>query len=73
MHDPKNFPDPDQFIPDRFMRNEVFKNDVRVCRFSLGLRNCIGKLLAIEEYFIFASNMVKSFRLVRFAPEVKLL
>ena len=65
MHNPSNFPEPQKFIPDRFIKNGAFENDVKVCGFSLGLRNCIGKQLAIEEYFIFASNMVKAFRLER--------
>jgi len=65
MHDPKNFVEPEKFIPDRFVKNGIFVNDVKVCGFSLGLRNCIGKQLAIEEYFIFASNMVNSFRIER--------
>jgi len=70
MHDPKNFQEPEKFIPDRFVKNGIFVNDVKVCGFSLGLRNCIGKQLAIEEYFVFASNMVNSFRIVRTAGDI---
>ena len=43
MRDPKNFANPSKFIPDRFMKDGQFENDPKVCGFSVGLRNCIGK------------------------------
>ena len=61
MHNPEIFPDPQNFIPDRFIKNGEFVNDVRVCVFSLGLRNCVGKQLAISEYFIFSVDIIKTF------------
>ena len=66
MHDPKNFEEPDRFIPDRFYKNGEFVNDIRVVTFSLGLRNCIGKQIAIDEYFVFATNIIRDFQLSRF-------
>ena len=67
MHDPKNFSEPSKFIPDRFIdENGEFVNDPKVCGFSVGLRNCIGKSLAIEEYFVFATSMVENFEIKRF-------
>ena len=68
MHDPKNFDEPDRFIPDRFYKNGQFVNDIRVVTFSIGLRNCIGKQIAIDEYFVFATNIIRDFRLSRFGP-----
>jgi len=65
MNDPKNFENPSKFIPDRFIKDGQFENDPKVCGFSVGLRNCIGKSLAIEEYFAFATTMVENFRLIR--------
>ncbi|CAG5091548.1 Oidioi.mRNA.OKI2018_I69.PAR.g13123.t1.cds [Oikopleura dioica] len=62
---PENFPEPEKFIPDRFMKNGEYVHDLRVCSFSVGLRYCIGKQIAIEEQFIFATNIVREFRLVR--------
>ena len=53
MNNPKYFKDPERFIPDRFVKNGKFEKDIRVCPFSLGLRNCIGKQLARSEYFKF--------------------
>ena len=67
MADPASFPEPSKFIPDRFYKDGEFVNDMRVCTFSIGMRNCIGKQLAIEEYFIVATNIIKDFRLIRCA------
>ncbi|CAG5085168.1 Oidioi.mRNA.OKI2018_I69.PAR.g10827.t1.cds [Oikopleura dioica] len=68
MHDPKNFREPSKFIPDRFIdENGEFVNDPKVCGFSVGLRNCIGKSLAIEEYFVFATTLVENFEIKRLA------
>ena len=66
MRDEKNFYEPDKFIPDRFFKNGEFVNDIKVVSFSIGLRNCIGKQIAVDEYFIFATSIVRDFRLSRF-------
>ena len=65
MADPASFPEPSKFIPDRFYKDGEFVNDMRVCSFSIGLRNCIGKQIAIEEYFIFATNIIRELRIIR--------
>ena len=62
MHDPANFDSPDQFNPSRF--NGRFVRDPRVCIFSTGLRNCIGKKLAQVEFFSFAAHIIHRFQLV---------
>ncbi|CBY23488.1 unnamed protein product [Oikopleura dioica] len=72
MRDPKNFDNPSKFIPDRFIKDGRFENDPKVCGFSVGLRNCIGKSLAIEEYFAFATAMVENFRIKRVAGNMDL-
>ena len=61
MHNPKNFENPNLFKPDRFLVDGKFVHDVRVCPFSVGLRNCIGKQLASEEYFYFAAQIIRNF------------
>jgi len=49
MHSPENFENPEKFNPERFLdENGRFETDVRVCPFSVGLRNCMGKQLAQE-------------------------
>ena len=66
MHDPKNFPNPDEFIPDRFIKDGQFVNNPKVCSFSVGLRDCIGKTLAQDEYFAFATTIVENFEILRY-------
>ena len=65
MHDPANFDSPHQFNPSHFIDdNGRFVRDPRVCIFSTGLRNCIGKKLAQVEFFSFAAHIIHRFRLV---------
>jgi len=67
MHDTKNFVEPGKFIPDRFIKNGEFVNNPKVCGFSVGLRDCIGKTLAQDEYFAFATTIVENFKINRIA------
>ena len=64
MHNPENFRNPENFDPERFLdENGRFQTDVRVCPFSVGLRNCIGKQLANEQYFMFAAEIIRTFKI----------
>merc|ERR1719378_817011 len=63
MHDPENFDDPLIFKPERFVKNGNFEGDVRVCVFSTGLRNCVGKQLAQDTYFRFAAKILENFKI----------
>jgi len=65
MNDPRNFQDPKAFNPRRFIQDGKFVKDVRVCPFSVGLRNCIGKQLARSEYFKFSAEIIKKFQLLK--------
>ena len=68
MLDPKNFTNPTKFIPDRFLDSSGhYKADIKVCAFSLGLRNCVGKELAREQYFTFAVQIMKHFEIRKVA------
>lgn len=49
--------------PERFVENGNFEGDVRVCVFSIGLRNCVGKQLAQDTYFRFASKILENFKI----------
>ena len=63
MHDSKHFKQPENFNPDRFIKDEKFVRDPRVCVFSSGLRNCVGKKLAQQEFFSFAAHILHKFQL----------
>ena len=63
MHDPKHFHQPEVFDPSRFIKDGQFVRDPRVCVFSTGLRNCVGKKLAQQEFFSFAAHILHKFRL----------
>ena len=62
MHDPKHFQRPEVFDPSRFIKDGQFVRDPRVCVFSVGLRNCVGKKLAQQEFFSFAAHILHKFR-----------
>lgn len=59
MRDPKNFPDPDKFSPDRYNEENPNYNPVAFIPFGDGPRTCIGKtviscdsqLFGIELFF----------------------
>jgi len=71
MHNPKNYPEPEMFKPDRFLKDGEFIHDPKVCPFSLGLRNCIGKKLARLEYFTFAADVINNYRFERVAGTIE--
>ena len=41
----------------------VKKKNPKVCPFSLGLRNCVGKRLAQMEYFSFSAQLIHKFKI----------
>lgn len=57
------------YQPERFVKNGVFEGDMRVCVFSIGLRNCIGKQLAQDTYFYFAAKILKNFKISAIDPD----
>lgn len=44
-HSPRNFKDPDAFVPERWLEDERYEDDNRAAMnpFSFGPRNCLGK------------------------------
>jgi len=60
--DPKVWPEPDKFRPDRFLDSEgrVTKREL-VIPFSLGKRACPGEVLALQEMFLILSAIVQQF------------
>ena len=63
MRDPEHFPDPDVFIPERFIDEDgKFIKDEQVCPFGVGKRYCLGQSLAEKEYFLFFVGVMRRFQ-----------
>ncbi|CAG8094896.1 unnamed protein product [Penicillium olsonii] len=64
-HSESNFSYPEQFIPERWLDDPVFKNDQRnvLQPFSLGPRGCLGKNLAICEIRLILCKLLFNFDL----------
>ncbi|KAK3082985.1 hypothetical protein FSP39_010875 [Pinctada imbricata] len=62
--DPKTFPNPEKFDPDRFLdQNGSCIGQSRFIPFSLGRRVCLGESLARMEIFLFVISLVQNFEL----------
>jgi len=61
-HDPKYFPDPDTFQPERFLpENKKDLHPYAFNAFGHGPRNCIGMRFGYETMKLFVCNLVKHF------------
>lgn len=65
--DPKVFPDPEQFVPERWMSPNEVTNDMKelFMPFSKGTRACLGKNLAIMELKLITATLVKNFKFAK--------
>ena len=61
-HDPKNFPEPENFIPERF--NEEIKVPFSYLPFSAGSRNCIGQKFANLELKSTLVSLLRNFEIL---------
>ncbi|XP_065080342.1 probable cytochrome P450 9f2 isoform X3 [Ochlerotatus camptorhynchus] len=65
-HDPKYFPNPDKFDPERFSEQNRGKiNPATYIPFGVGPRNCIGSRFALMEVKAVVYHLVKNFTLER--------
>jgi len=63
LHDPKYFPEPSVFRPDRFINNAgEFVPDEKVIYFGTGKRRCVGEILGRAEMYIFGAALIKAFK-----------
>ncbi|CAH1160229.1 unnamed protein product [Phaedon cochleariae] len=68
-HNPKYFPEPEKFIPERFEKDDIESNTY--LPFGIGQRVCIGKKFAILETKSCISKIVRKFRLLPSVPDTK--
>ncbi|XP_037933996.1 probable cytochrome P450 4d14 [Teleopsis dalmanni] len=69
LRDPDYFPNPDEFIPERFLNEKIdpFAN----VPFSAGPRNCIGQKFALLEMKSTISKLLRHFELLPLGAEVR--
>ncbi|KAI0598445.1 cytochrome P450 [Biscogniauxia sp. FL1348] len=61
--DPKNFREPDSFVPERWLGDPRYKDDARDARqpFSIGPRNCLGVGMAWHEIRLLLAKVLFNF------------
>lgn len=64
-HDPKHFPEPDKFMPERFSaENKNLRNDDAYIPFGIGPRSCIANRFALMEVKAYLYHLLLEFEVV---------
>ncbi|TKR59722.1 hypothetical protein L596_029354 [Steinernema carpocapsae] len=61
MNDEKDFVNPTQFNPERYIENKCLEK--QVIPFGIGKRSCLGESLARLEMFLIITNFVQKYKI----------
>ncbi|EPB69662.1 hypothetical protein ANCCEY_11248 [Ancylostoma ceylanicum] len=62
LHDPNLFPNPDQFLPERFLDTDgAYRPRVELKPFGFGARVCLGEFLAKCELYLIFTTLLQKF------------
>ncbi|KAF5348483.1 hypothetical protein D9756_009666 [Leucocoprinus leucothites] len=68
LHDKENFPDPDKFDPERFIKNGILCDDIidpeTIATFGFGRRICPGSHIALANLYMAAASILHLFDLL---------
>ena len=65
-HDPRNYPDPERFLPERWLRGDPDQTNAHtfaLIPFGYGPRSCVGKRFAEMSVQALAVKMLQRFRM----------
>ena len=63
FRDPKLFPNPDEFRPERHLDSSSrFQRSKDIIMFGTGARRCVGETLARDEYFTYFCNLLQKYK-----------
>ena len=69
MHNPKEFPNPTKFDPNRYLSNDesgkfIFKPHPHVIPFGIGKRRCLGEVMARMSLYKFFTALVQKYEII---------